>query len=128
MNEKTVRIVLVITGAVTMLAGFQFVAPTLFLKGAGLAVEDPTGLFFARHWGLLCFCIGALLVYAARHAGLRWPIVMAACAEKIGIVFMLVMNWSEPALDGLHPVAFLDGVCILLYLGFLLRAPARLQN
>jgi hypothetical protein len=125
MNEKTVRVLLVVTGAFTMLAGLQFLAPTLFLKAAGLEVGDPTGFFFARHWGLLCFCIGALLVYAASHAEVRRPIVMAACAEKLGITVMLAMNWSETALNGLHPAALVDGVCVVFYLVYLLRVPTR---
>jgi len=40
----------------------------------------------ARHWGLLLFCVGALLVYAAFHPPLRQPAVVLALVEKVGFV------------------------------------------
>jgi len=40
----------------------------------------------ARHWGLLLFCVGALLVYSAFHFPLRVPAVVLALIEKAGFV------------------------------------------
>ena len=119
MNEKTIRIILYVSGIGTMLAGLQFVAPALFLQASGMQVGDVTGLFFARHWGLMAFVVGALIIYAVRHAQARSAILLAAGLEKLGLVVMLMLNWSEPALQGLHVAAFFDGACVVLYLIYL---------
>lgn len=121
MNEKTIRRVLTVTGIATLLPGLQFLAPTLFLQASGMQVGDPTGLFFARHWGLVVFCIGTLLVYAARRPDLRGPILFAATIEKLGLVIMVMMAWNEPTLKGMHVPAIFDFICVVLYLSYLLR-------
>jgi hypothetical protein len=123
MKEKSIKTLLYVTGVATMLAGLQFIVPTLVLSLSGIGVEGAAGLFYVRHWGLLAFCIGALIFHAARHPEVRRPILLAAAIEKAGLVLMLAMDWSEPALRGLHGAALFDGLCTLLYLTYLLRAP-----
>lgn len=124
MNEKAIKIILYVTGVVTMLPGLQFVAPELFLQASGMQLGDVTGIFFARHWGLIVFCLGALLFAAATRKELRRPVMFAAVVEKLGLVLMVAMNWSEPALKGLHLASVFDTVCIILYTAYLLRRPA----
>jgi hypothetical protein len=122
MTEKAVKWVLYVSGGVTLLAGLlQFVAPTPLLHAQGLQIGDPAGMFFARHWGLLVLCIGALMIHAARRPDIRRPIVLAAAAEKFGMAVMMAMNWSEPALRGLRPAAVFDGACAVIFLVYLLR-------
>jgi hypothetical protein len=76
--------ILVVTGAATALAVGQVVAPVRFLRLAfGEAPADPVGAALARHWGLLIFCVGVLLVYAAFHAPIRAPIMVFAIVEKV---------------------------------------------
>ncbi|MES2072155.1 MAG: hypothetical protein V4488_17500 [Pseudomonadota bacterium] len=123
MNEKTIKTILYVTGIVTMLPGLQFLAPALFLQASGMQVGDVTGLFFVRHWGLIVFCLGALLVYVAKRPALRRPVMFAAAVEKLGLVAMIIMNWNEAALKGLHVAAVFDSICIILYLIYLLRKP-----
>ncbi|MFZ6871697.1 hypothetical protein ACO0LF_06445 [Undibacterium sp. Di27W] len=125
MQEKIISKILYVSGTVTMLAGLQFIAPTLFLQASGMQVGDVTGLFFARHWGLMAFVVGALIIYAVKQVQARRAILLAAAVEKLGLVFMLAINWTEPALQGLHIAAFFDGSCVLLYSIYLLgKAPA----
>jgi hypothetical protein len=116
---------LAITGVATMLPGLQFIAPTLFLGALGMQAGDSTGIFFARHWGLMVFCFGALLLYAARHPAARRPLVYAAAIEKLGLVVMVLLAWNDPALAGMHGAALFDALCVLLYSGWLLKKPAR---
>ncbi|MFZ6757682.1 hypothetical protein ACO0K9_10775 [Undibacterium sp. Ji50W] len=125
MQEKSIRKVLYVSGVVTMLAGLQFLAPTLFLQASGMQVGDVTGLFFARHWGLMAFVVGALILYAVKQVEARRAILLAAATEKLGLVVMLLINWSEPALQGLHIAAIFDGTCVLLYLIYLLEKPSQ---
>ena len=107
--------ILYVTGLITMVPLAQFFAPAAVLSISGLQTGDAVGLLHAQHWGLLAFSIGALLVYAARHPKVRRPIVLAAGVEKLGLCALVALGWSNPALQGLHPVLFIDGLCVLLY-------------
>src|SRR4051812_42904936 len=94
--------ILIVTGVVTMLPIFQFFFPAQVLKLVNkLDIKDEAGLFFARHWGLLAFCIGALLVYAAWHPELRVPVMLLAAAEKAGIVALVALHRGRPYAKGL---------------------------
>jgi len=112
------------TGVITALAGVQFIAPVPFLAAQGMAVGDPAGLFFARHWGMLVACLGVLMVWAASRPGLRVPVVITALVEKLALVLMVALAWNEPALQGLHAAAVFDSACVLVYGLWLLKRPA----
>jgi hypothetical protein len=43
---------------------------------------DEASLALARHWGLLVFLIGALLVYAAFDPPIREPVILVGAIEK----------------------------------------------
>lgn len=121
MQEKMIRHVLVVSGIVTVLGGLQFFAPSLVLSLTGIPVTEPAGLFYAQHWALLVLVMGALLLYAVPNVALRRPILLAVGAEKLGLVGMVLTQWSEPALQGMHMAAVFDAVCVLLYGLYLLR-------
>src|SRR5262245_56635115 len=62
--------ILIVTGAITAIALIQFIAPVQFLRMIfGETLTDVIGLALARHWGLLIFCVGVLLI---RHFTLRF--------------------------------------------------------
>ena len=69
----TIQLILIVTGAVAAIAVLQLIAPAPVLRMIfGEAPTDEVGLAVARHWGLLTFLIGALLIYAvADHAPLN---------------------------------------------------------
>jgi len=81
-----IELILVVTGALTAVALIQFIAPAPVLRM--IYDETPTdqvGLAVARHWGLLIFLVGALLIYAAFHSPVRGPIVVVAAIEKAAL-------------------------------------------
>ena len=79
--------VLIVTGAATASMLAQFIAPLQVLRLTyGEAPADAVSVALARHWGLLLFCIGVLLIYAAFHPVVRGPIVILAAVEKVGFV------------------------------------------
>lgn len=112
------------TGIATMLPGLQFVFPVAVLARMGMDVGDAAGMFYARHWGLMALCVGALLVYASRPVAARGAIVLAAAVEKFGLVVLVAMAWNEPAIQGLRGPAVFDAVCTLLYARLLWRRAA----
>jgi hypothetical protein len=115
-----ISIILMVTGVLTGLPILQFFFPVQMLKYLNrLTINDEVGLFYARHWGLLAFCIGALLVYAATHPEIRAPIMLFAALEKWGMVALAVMHWKRPYTQGLRLAALFDLICMLLYGAYL---------
>lgn len=111
--------ILYVTGVVTLTPLLQYFLPTLNLGLSGLLVGDDTGMLFARHWGLMAACFGALLIFVAARPNFRKPIVLAALVEKLGLVVLIALAWNNPALAGLHVAALFDGACVLLYGAYL---------
>ena len=108
--------VLWITGALTATPILQFVAPRLVLKRMyRIELADEAGVMFARHWGLLAAAFGGLLLYAAGHPAVRVPIVLAAAAEKAGLVACIALAFDKPYTKGLRLVAVVDAICVVLY-------------
>jgi hypothetical protein len=76
--------ILIITGAATACALILFIAPAQVLRMIfGEAPTNAVSLALARHWGLLIFCVGVLLVYAASHPAIRGPAMVLAAIEKV---------------------------------------------
>ncbi|MES2127639.1 MAG: hypothetical protein V4463_10235 [Pseudomonadota bacterium] len=119
--EKNLPIVLRVSGALTALGGLQFFAPGPMLAQIGMPVSEVGGLFFARHWGLMVLCFGLLLAYSATVNALRTPVLLAATAEKLGLVVMVALAYDTPQLAGLRPAALFDAACVVLYLMILQR-------
>jgi hypothetical protein len=81
-----IELILVITGAITAIALLQFIAPAPVLRMIyGKAPTDEVGLAVARHWGLLVFLVGALLIYAAFYPSIRKPVMVIAVIEKAAL-------------------------------------------
>ena len=84
MIAANIEPILVLTGAVTAIAVGQFFAPAQFLRLAyGEAPADPVSVALARHGGLLIFCVGVLLIYAAFRPPVRMPVMVFAFVEKV---------------------------------------------
>jgi hypothetical protein len=81
-----IETILIITGAATAIALIQFIAPSQILRMIyGEAPTDAISLGLARHWGLLIFCVGVLLIYAAFHLPLRDPAMVFGATEKVAL-------------------------------------------
>ncbi len=115
MIDKHFSKILIVTGIITMAPIVMFFFPWAMLSLFGLNVGREAGVPFTKHWGLLAFCFGALLVYSAKHVELRRPIVIAAAIEKIGLCVIVAMAWNEPTLQALRPILFVDGIIVLIY-------------
>ena len=86
MINMHIEAILIITGAATAIAVIQFIAPAQVLRMIfGEVPADVVSLAVARHWGLLIFCVGVLLIYAATHPSVREPAMVFAATEKIAL-------------------------------------------
>ena len=114
--------ILYFTGAITAAMLAQFLAPKAFLSGiCKIEISDEASLFFARHWGLLAFVVGGLLMYAGGHPELRFAVVLAALIEKAGFAAFVIRDFGRPYARGLRVAAMFDVICVLLYGVYLLR-------
>ena len=113
--------ILYVTGVITMLPIVMFFLPWAMLNIIGLNVGREAGVPFTKHWGLLAFCFGALLVYSASHVEIRRPIVIASAIEKLGMMVIIAMAWNEASLAALRPLLFIDGIIVGLFAIYLLR-------
>jgi hypothetical protein len=114
-----IELILIVTGAITALALLVLIAPAPVLRMIfGEAPTDKVGLAVARHWGLLTFLVGALLVYAAFHPSVRGPAMVVAVIEK-AVLGLGIFGTSLRA----HPAAAVaaagDSLIALIYVLYL---------
>lgn len=116
MITNNISTILLFTGLVTMLPLLQFLFPVAFLKLLNkIEIRDEAGLFFARHWGMMAFVVGGLLVYASGHPEARSPILSAALIEKAALVLLIALNWNKPFGKGFAVTLLFDGACCVIY-------------
>src|SRR5215468_6203801 len=119
MIGEHIELILIVTGALTTVALLQFITPaSVLLMIYGEAPTDDVGLAVARHWGLLTFLVGALLVYAAFHPSVRGPATVIALIEKtalgLGILGTSLRTHSVAA-----AIAAGDSLIALIYILYL---------
>jgi hypothetical protein len=100
-----------------MIAAF-FAPATLLNQLFADAPSDAVSLAITRHWALLVFCFGALLVYAAYHPGVRKPVLVVTIIEKIALVLGLLLL-PLTLQSGAYVVAGSDATFSALYLLYL---------
>jgi uncharacterized protein YjeT (DUF2065 family) len=116
MISSHISTILLVTGLVTMLPLLQFLFPAAFLKLLNkIEIRDEAGLFFARHWGMMAFVVGGLLVYASGPPEARLPIISAALIGKAALVLLIALNWNKPFGKGFAVTLLFDGACCVIY-------------
>ena len=120
MIATQIEIILMVTGVLTASMLLQFFAPvTMVRRNFGVELTGDVPIFLARHWGLLVFCFGVLLILAARNEAIREPVMIAAGVEKLGLIGFVLGGPLKK-----HPstifIAIADSVMVLLYAGYLL--------
>jgi len=95
MIATRIELILIVSGAATATMLSQFFAPPPVLRLIyGEARTDGVSVALARQWGLLIFCVGALLIYAAFYPPVRAPILVFAVMEKVGLGGVCVLGPS----------------------------------
>src|SRR5215469_1970833 len=93
----TIRWFLIVAGAVTC-------APLLFAIDAnlirpmlgGLVDYTPASVPALRHWGIMIFGIGALMVVAAFRPWLRFETMLFSTIEKSFMVYLFLSSVGQP--------------------------------
>jgi len=116
-----IDVVLFVTGVCTASALVLFLLPSRALRQIIGDDPGPVSIGLLRHWGLLLFCVGALLVYAAFHPPVRAPAVVLASVEKLGFAVCVfgTMLRQRPIVS---LMAAADLAMVLLYALYLVGA------
>ncbi|MGA8099386.1 MAG: hypothetical protein WB810_12100 [Candidatus Cybelea sp.] len=108
--------ILIVTGALTALAGVGLAAPRLVVRAVfGTTLADAATVLVARHWSLLIALVGGLLIYAGFHTEARVPIMVAAIVEKLALGVLIVASPMRKRLVTVA-VAGADAVMALRYI------------
>ncbi len=115
MLESQTGAILIVTGAITLLAAAAVVAPAAVLRTVfGSTKPDFVARPVTRHWGLLVALFGALLVYAGYHPEVRAPVMLAAAIEKLGVA--AIFGFVVPRRPLLLAIIAGDAAMAILYL------------
>jgi hypothetical protein len=120
MLASSIGWILVASGVITGGAGLAAVLfPDLFLR-LGFGVESPSSslVFFVRHWGVLIFVVGALIVYSAYAPTVRAPVLAAAAIEKFAIGLLTFFGPMKRT-SAMTAIAIGDGAFAILYVAYL---------
>jgi hypothetical protein len=120
MLASSIGWILVASGVITAGAGLvALLFPDLFLR-LGFEVESPSSslVFFVRHWGVLIFVVGALIVYSAYAPTVRAPVLAAAAIEKFAIGLLTFLGPMKPT-SAMTAIAIGDGTFAILYVAYL---------
>lgn len=119
MISRYIKPILVVTGMVTASMIAAFFAPAVVLDHLFVGVpSDAVSLAVTRHWGLLVFCFGALLIWAAYRPELRKPVLILTIVEKVALVLGILLLPLALKL-GAYVAAATDATCTALYLLYL---------
>jgi hypothetical protein len=111
--------ILVASGAITAAGGLPaLLFPQPFLRLAFRVKSTDASVFFVRHWGLLIFVLGALIVHSAYAPIARAPVLTAAAIEKFAFVVLIFFGPVKRTMT-MTASAIMDGVFAILYVAYL---------
>lgn len=115
MIAEHIETILLVTGVITCLVIVGFLAPGVVLKHLfGEDRPSASVLLLVRHWSLVIFLVGTLLVYAAYDPAVRSAAIAVATVEKFAIGALVVASPARNRRLGL--VAGGDAIMALIYL------------
>src|SRR5215471_21659763 len=111
----TIKWFLIVFGAVTcMTLLFAVDANLLTPMLGGLVDYTPSSVPALRHWGIMIFGIGVLMVVAAFRPWLRFETMVFSAVEKAFMVYLVLSNLGQPWAMG-YLFAFVVDSTIVAY-------------
>jgi hypothetical protein len=82
--------VLIVAGVGTCSMLFQAIAPRAAWRAVfGEEAQGAVAEFISRSWGVMIFAAGLLLIYAAWHPEVRFPILLYAIVGKLSFTLQV---------------------------------------
>src|SRR5215468_6766654 len=95
-------------GSLPFAVDVNLVTPML----GGLVDYTPSSVPILRHWGIMVFGIGALMVAAAFRPWLRFETMMFSTIEKAFLVYLFLSNLGQPWATGYLFMFLLDATIV----------------
>src|SRR5262249_22999304 len=110
---RTIKWALVVSGVLTaMTLPFAIDINLLTPMLGGLVDYTPSSVPALRHWGIMVFGIGVLMVVAAFRPWLRFETMMFSTLEKAFLVFVVFSNFGQPWAKGYLVPAVIDATIV----------------
>jgi len=98
---KTIKWFLIVAGLATCLTLPFALDINLFTPMLGGLVDyTPSSVPALRHWGIMIFGLGVLMIAAAFRAWLRFETLLFSTAEKAFIAYLFLSNLGQPWVMG----------------------------
>ena len=98
---KTIKWFLIVAGMATCLTLPFALDINLFTPMLGGLVDyTPSSVPALRHWGIMIFALGALMIAAAFRPWLRFETILFATVEKAFIAYLFLSNLGQPWVMG----------------------------
>jgi hypothetical protein len=111
--NNTVKWFLVVFGVATSMTLLFAIDINLFTPIFGDLVDyTPSSVPALRHWGIMVFGIGALMVVAAFRPWLRFETMLFSTVEKAFLVYLLVSKFHQPWVMGYLPAVIVDATIV----------------
>ena len=88
----------------------------------------PSSVPLLRHWGIMVFGIGALMVVAAFRPWLRFETMMFSTIEKTFVVYLFLSNLGQPWAAGYLVMFLLDATIVAYSILYFISGQGRPQQ
>ena len=111
--SNTIRWFLVVFGVATsMTLPFAIDVDLFTPMFGGLVDYTPSSVPALRHWGIMVFGIGVLMVIAAFRPWLRFETMLFSTVEKAFLVYLFVSNLGQSWAMGYLPAFLVDSTIV----------------
>jgi hypothetical protein len=129
MVARTLKPALIVFGLATCVALLAALSlgtfVTVITPGVGYTASSVPAL---RHWGVMVFGIGALMVTAAFRPQLRFEALMFSTIEKAFMVYLFLSNMQAPWGGAYTSLAITDSTIAIYGILYFLSAHGRPQR
>jgi hypothetical protein len=91
----------------------------------GVLEYGPSSVPALRHWGIMLFGIGVLMVVAAFRPWLRFETILFAAIEKSFIIYLYLANIGEPWIRAYTTGVIIDSMIVSYCAVYLVSACGR---
>jgi hypothetical protein len=110
---RTIKWCLIVFGVLTaMTLPFAIDIDLLTPMLGGLVDYTPSSVPALRHWGIMVFGIGVLMIAAAFRPWLRFETMVFSTLEKAVLVFLVISNVGQPWAKGYLVPALIDATIV----------------
>lgn len=123
---RTLKPFLVVFGLLTgVTVAFAIDVDLFRTMFGGLVDYTPASVPAIRHWGIMVFGIGLLMIAAAFRPWLRFETMVFAALEKLFLLYLIASNLGEPWIMGYAGPVIVDSIVVAYSIPYFLSRHGR---